>query len=266
MAILKTKKCDLHYEVHDVTGPWVEAPETILFHHGIGTNGDVWMDWLPLLADRYRIVRFDMRGFGRSGVAVGEIPWAMDHLVEDLFSIAEVAGCERFHFVGESLGGSIGLCSVLKRPSAFLTVTASNASHFGDSIENVRDWREMISQKGMAAWSARLMDQRFHADALPLSKRAWYNQVQETCAPASVLGALGVLAEVDICEDLVKAETPALILHPDASPFISVASATDLHARLPHSELRVFPHTRHGLPFSHARQCAETLRDFLSRQ
>jgi pimeloyl-ACP methyl ester carboxylesterase len=56
---------------------------------------------------------------------------------------------------------------------------------------------------------------------------------------------------------------PTLLLHPDASPFIPLALMAELNAALPDSRLRVFPHTRHGLPFSHATACAEEYAGFL---
>ena len=37
----------------------------------------------------------------------------------------------------------------------------------------------------------------------------------------------------------------------------------DLKARLPDARLQVFAAARHGLPFSHATQCAQVLRGFL---
>jgi hypothetical protein len=37
----------------------------------------------------------------------------------------------------------------------------------------------------------------------------------------------------------------------------------DLNARLPDARLQVFAHARHGLPYSHAKECASVLRKFL---
>jgi pimeloyl-ACP methyl ester carboxylesterase len=56
---------------------------------------------------------------------------------------------------------------------------------------------------------------------------------------------------------------PVLLLHPDASPFIPLALMAELNAALPDSRLRVFAHTRHGLPFSHAQECAAEYARFL---
>ena len=56
-----------------------------------------------------------------------------------------------------------------------------------------------------------------------------------------------------------------LLLHPDSSPFIPVAVMADLQRKLPNAALQVFPDTRHGLPFSHAEECARALRRFLEQ-
>ena len=42
--------------------------ETVLFLNGLAIDSDIWVTWLPALVDRYRIVRTDLRGFGRSFV------------------------------------------------------------------------------------------------------------------------------------------------------------------------------------------------------
>jgi pimeloyl-ACP methyl ester carboxylesterase len=46
---------------------------------------------------------------------------------------------------------------------------------------------------------------------------------------------------------------PTLLLHPDGSPFIPVPIMAELHRLLPHAELNVIGHSRHGLPYSHAK-------------
>jgi pimeloyl-ACP methyl ester carboxylesterase len=62
---------------------------------------------------------------------------------------------------------------------------------------------------------------------------------------------------------LPSVQCPVLLLHGDRSPFVPVNVMVDMHHGLPNSRLQVFARARHGLPFSHARQCAETLREFL---
>ena len=66
MTELKTNRYNLHYEVIDLTPPWIEAPDTIFFHHGVGANWQCWLGWGAQLQDRYRLLAFDMPGHGQS--------------------------------------------------------------------------------------------------------------------------------------------------------------------------------------------------------
>jgi pimeloyl-ACP methyl ester carboxylesterase len=75
-----------------------------------------------------------------------------------------------------------------------------------------------------------------------------------------------VLVGTDLTPRLGEIRCPTLLLHPDGSPFIPVPVMAELHRLLPTSRLNLFGHSRHGLPFSHAAQCAGALRSFLDSQ
>jgi pimeloyl-ACP methyl ester carboxylesterase len=256
----------LYYEVIDIASPWVKEPATLLLHHGIGAVSGIWADWIHALADRFRIVRFDMRGYGRSDVPAADFRWSIDLFAEDLLAVADAGGAERFHFVGESIGGTIGLYTALQHPARFLSLTMSNAGHVGSSIQRVQSWRRVMDERGMTGWSDDFMADRFHPGALSPERRDWYAMQQAADDRHSVLNALAVLVGMDLSAQLPSVRPPVLILHPDASPFIPVAVATQLHAGLPGSELHVIGHAKHGMPFSHGRQCAAILREFLDRR
>ena len=91
----------------------------------------------------------------------------------------------------------------------------------------------------------------------------WYEAQQATVSPDVLLRAVSLLIGADLTPELGRIECPVLLLHGDSSPFIPVAVMADLRDRLGDARLQVFAHARHGLPFSHARTCAETLRRFL---
>lgn len=256
----------LHYEVSELAAPWHPAPTTLLFHHGIGAISGIWSDWVHALADRYRIVRFDMRGYGRSDVPPADFPWSIDLLAEDALAVADASGTERFHFVGESIGGTIGLYTALKYHDRFLSLTMSNAGHIGGSIQKVESWRRTIAERGMAGWSDDFMADRFYPGELSREKWDWYAKQQAADDPNSVLNALAVLVGMDLSAELGAVRVPVLLLHPDASPFIPVAIAAQMHAGMPDAELNVIGHAKHGMPFSRGPECAAILRRFLDRR
>jgi len=256
----------LHYEVTDLAPPWVGTPETILFHHGVGTDAGIWSGWLPALAGRYRLARFDVRGFGRSQVPGAGFAWSLDLLIDDALAIADAVGARRFHMVGESLGGTVAMALAARHPERVRSLTACSASHKGGSIQRVRQWREFIAREGMEAWSRQMMELRFTEGAVPPPVAAWFHRAQAACSADSILDLADLLIETDLSEELKRIACPALLLAPDSSPFVPLALPVEIRGLIPGAELMVFPGARHGLACSHAAACAEALSNFLARR
>ena len=263
MPLAETAHGALHYDIVDRVAPWQSESDPILFHHGIGASAELWTGWHPALADRYQLVAFDMRGYGRSHVPPAGFKWSLGLLVDDLFAVADAAGLGRFHLVGESIGGTVALAATLARPERIVTLTVSNGAHLGASIQRVETWRRQLDEGGVKVWSDAFMFDRFHDGALSKARWAWFAAQQEKWPRDAILNALGVLVGTDLTARLPEIRCPTLLLHPDGSPFIPVAIMADLHRHLPDAELNVIGHSRHGLPYSHADRCAMLLRGFL---
>lgn len=263
MPLATTRHGSLHYEIVDQVAPWCEPGDAILFHHGIGASAEIWTGWFPALQEAHRLVSFDMRGYGRSHIPAADFAWSLDLLVDDLFAVADAAGLQRFHLVGESIGGTVALAAALARPERITTLTVSNGAHLGASILGVAAWRRQLDSGGAKEWSDAFLRDRFHDDALSPERRTWFAEQQEKWPRSSILNALSVLIGTDLSSRLKDVACPTLLLHPDGSPFIPVPIVAELHRLLPHAELNVIGHSRHGLPYSHSRLCASLLRTFL---
>lgn len=266
MPKIETGTGALHYDVCDMVPAWNENPQTILFHHGIGANIHIWADWLPVLAMRYRLVRFDMRGFGKSVQPAEDYRWSFPGLVDDLLRVADAAGAKRFHLVGESIGGTVAIACALEAPGRLLSLTLSNAAARGGLVANVKGWRDVLAKEGQTGWAKLLMESRFHAGALAPKLHAWYLRVHETCSMAATLGLADLLLGADLTPRLPEISMPTLLLSPQSSPFIPLEVMASMRAAIADAELQVFAHSRHGLPLSHGRACAEVLAEFLSRR
>lgn len=256
----------LSFEVIDATAPWAGEAPLIVFHHGIGATADIWAEWLPALLDRYRVVRYDMLGFGRSTVPGPGFSWSLEGLMDDALAIARAAGAERFHFVGESVGGTVGLLLGSRHPGALLSLTVSNASHRGGSIQRAREWREFIRANGMGKWAEMMTPLRLDRDRVSAAQYRWFEQTQARCSADSVLDLADVLIGSDLSPELGKIRVPTLLLGPGRSPFVPAAVMEEMHAAIAGSELLRFPDARHGLPCSHGVACGRALRAFLDRR
>lgn len=266
MPLIEAGSGTLYYDLCNVVPPWIDHPHTILFHHGIAANTHIWADWLPVLATRNRLLRFDMRGFGKSSVPPRDYRWSFDGLVEDLLKVVDAAGLERFHLVGESIGGTAAIACALAAPKRLLSLTLSNTAARGGLVANVKGWRDVVAQDGQAGWAKLLMESRFHPGGLSAETYAWYLKVHETCSMDATLGLADLLLGADLTSRLGEITVPTLLLSPQSSPFIPLEAMAAMRAAIPNAELQVFAHSRHGLPLSHGRACAETLAEFLTRR
>lgn len=93
---------------------WIDeagsGPAVLLLHGGLGDSG-LWEPVAPLLAERFRTIRTDLRFFGRStGPAA---PWSWE---ADVIGILDELELERVALVGLSLGGKLALDVALAHP------------------------------------------------------------------------------------------------------------------------------------------------------
>ena len=80
----------------------------------LGSTLAMWDPQAPALAEHLRVVRYDLRGHGRSPVPPG--PYSMDDLVDDLVALLDRLEVERAHVVGLSLGGMIAIRMAVREP------------------------------------------------------------------------------------------------------------------------------------------------------
>jgi 3-oxoadipate enol-lactonase len=91
----------LHYAID---GP-ADAPVLVL-SNSLGTTLEMWEPQMEALAARWRVLRYDTRGHGRSGVTPG--PYSIPQLGRDVVALADRLGIAQFAFCGLSMGGMIG--------------------------------------------------------------------------------------------------------------------------------------------------------------
>lgn len=88
--------------------------DDLVLIHGVGSNLQSWDDIAEKLALRYRVLRYDLRGHGRSDKPAG--PYTIELFADDLKAILDCVGVQRAHVVGFSLGGLIAQAFALKFP------------------------------------------------------------------------------------------------------------------------------------------------------
>lgn len=97
---------------HVVEGPQDAPP--LLLASSLGTTHEMWEPQVGALSERFRVIRCDRRGHGRSPVAAGRA--TLDDLGADLVALLDALRLERVSFCGLSLGGLEGMWLALAAP------------------------------------------------------------------------------------------------------------------------------------------------------
>lgn len=257
----------IFYQVSSLVPPWREPEGVVLMHHGVALTGDAWCEWQPALLDAgYRVIRLDMRGFGRSEPTPEGYGWSMANFFADIDAVLAAEKVGPFHYVGESLGGLIGLAYAARRPDKILSCAVLSTPFDGKRITAVDTWRETINKGGMHAWSDALMSMRFANGDVDPRMYEWVRHLQKQCSPTAVYEQAEFIKTQDLTSELDNIRAPILILAPDGSPFVNRPLAEDLHARLKSSEIQWFPGQRHSLLLSRAQDCAAAYVSFMKRR
>ena len=88
-----------------------EGHPLVLIHGGY-MDRRMWDDQFHALAGHYRVIRYDVRGFGKSELP--PVPYA-DR--QDLYDLLKYLGVEKTYLLGLSLGGVIAIDFTLEHPS-----------------------------------------------------------------------------------------------------------------------------------------------------
>jgi 3-oxoadipate enol-lactonase len=116
--------------------PWV------VFSNSLATDLSLWDGQVELLADRFRILRYDTRGHGQT--AASPPPYSFDMLAADALTLMDAAGVDRAHWVGLSLGGSTGIAMALKHGDRLRSLAVCDSRSLTDPAF-VKAWDDRIA-------------------------------------------------------------------------------------------------------------------------
>jgi 3-oxoadipate enol-lactonase len=100
------------------------GPAVVLVH-GLGGTAALWDGVAPALAERFRTVRYDLRGSGRSDRPAG--PYSLDDLVDDLGGLIDGLGLAPAALVGHSMSGATVLAYAARNPDRVRAVVGVGA-------------------------------------------------------------------------------------------------------------------------------------------
>ena len=103
--------------------------DPVVFIHGFTLDSRMWDDQFLVFAERYRVIRYDARGFGKSSVATG--PFSIR---ADLKALLDYLGVKHAHVVGLSMGGRYAADFTLESPQMVKSLTLIDSGISGAAL------------------------------------------------------------------------------------------------------------------------------------
>lgn len=144
--------------------------EPLVFVHGHSLDRRMWREQVARFADRYRVIVYDARGYGRSSAQ--REGFLFTH-ADDLTALLDGLGIERAHVVGLSMGGFITGDLVAMYPERLLSATLSSGR-----IRSTPSVNEPMTEAEYAAKEASIAAVR--KQGVRRMKRAWHEQLMRT--------------------------------------------------------------------------------------
>jgi 3-oxoadipate enol-lactonase len=207
MPEINADGCSIHVEVE---GP-ANAP-ALMLSNSLGTSLHMWDDQVAPLTKHFRLVRYDRRGHGRSGVPKG--PYTIERLGRDVLAVLDALGIAQVHWCGLSMGGMVGQWLGAHAGSRIGKLILSNTtSYFPDKAI----WAERIAlarTKGVAALADGTMERWFTKGFRDRSPDA-VARIKAMFVKTDVEGYVGcveALRDMDLRPLLPRIKAPTLVI------------------------------------------------------
>jgi 3-oxoadipate enol-lactonase len=242
--------------------------EPVVFIHGLGGSSNTWT---PLLNPegaftRFRNVRLDLPGSGRSGRVEGQIDLA--RYLASVRSVCSALNIVRAHFVAHSMGTivaqhlaasdpklvkSLALFGPLFCPPdpARSAIRARAAKARSEGTLGMADIADSLAQASVSA-----LTKRNHTAALAYVRESIMRQRSEHYAASCE--ALAAMQSVDPVQLLC----PTLLVTGDEDVVAPPQAVRGMHEKIVGSSLQVLRGCGHWTPVEQPQACAEILRSF----
>jgi 3-oxoadipate enol-lactonase len=262
---------DLYYERDDYTDPWRNAPYIVL-QHGFARSSKFWFQWVPYLSRFYKVLRPDLRGFGRSSKDFDlNTGIAIEAYLDDLEAILDHAGAPSAHYCGESMGGIIGILFAAERAHRVRTLSLvsapmqlSQAAKTRGSFGHASQEAALRALGGQGYAQGKNTVDRFPPGTDP-GLMAWFAEEQGKSDIEVMIAMQKLFYSLDAAPYLPRIKAPLLGLYPSHDTHTTPAQLELLRSAVPDHTIIHIEQKYHNLHCLHPATCATHVLQFAAQ-
>jgi 3-oxoadipate enol-lactonase/4-carboxymuconolactone decarboxylase len=248
---------------YDLTGP--DGAPVVAFSNSLGTTLEMWDAQVRALAPRYRCLRYDTRGHGRSPVVDG--PLSVDDLASDLVALLDNLQIGTAHVVGLSLGGMTAQAFAARYPQRLRSLVLMATSAHMPPEETWNERAQTVRTRGMGALVEGVMSRWFVEDTIAFAPEQVKPVRDRFLAidPRGYAACCLAIRDMDLRGVIGGITAPTLVVAGEDDPATPLEMAEEIQSRIPGAELTVIPEAAHLLAVEQPDAVNDLLLGFLER-
>jgi 3-oxoadipate enol-lactonase len=236
METILIDDCRIRYHFD---GP--EAAPVLLLSNSLGTNLDMWAAQIPAFARHFRVLRYDSRGHGGSGVPAG--PYSIERLGRDAVGLLDALGIARAHFCGLSKGGMVGQWLGVNAPEHLDRLILANTTAYMGPASAWDARITAVATKGMAGIIDGVVERwftpRFRASDAPAVDRI--RAMLLATDPTGYAGCCAAIRDMDQRPSIARIPVPTLVIGGTEDPATPPAASEEIAGLVPGARLHMLP-------------------------
>jgi 3-oxoadipate enol-lactonase len=257
----------MHYEDDYYGEPWLE-PEVVVLVHGVAESSRAWCGWVPHLARRCRVLRPDLRGFGRSTIPPQDYQFSISGFADDLNRFLDACDVSPAHVIAAKLGGTIAMQLAADHPERVrsLAIFSSPVQARGTGGQaDLGSFSARVECVGVRGWAAETQRSRL-GTAVPQAQIDWWTDFMAETDPAVCVKVTDMAGRIDTSSALQAIACPTLMATAEQSALASVEVVRRWQQQIPNSELLILPGDSYHIAAAVPDQCARAALAFIERQ
>ena len=220
-------------------GPPLVKAANWLNHLDFDFDSPVWRHWIAGFSAERCFLRYDERG---NGLSDWDAPLSFEAFVDDLASVVDAAGLDRFDLLGISQGASVAIAYAVRHPHRVrrLVICGGYASGWRTRATPAEVTRRQamldLTREGWGLDNPAFR-QMFTSLFLPdstLEEQAWFNELQRmTTSPENAELLQRVLSRIDVRHLLGRVTAPTLVAHSTLDAVVPFETGRGIAARIP---------------------------------
>lgn len=261
---------EVFYYDDDFSNPWEPSEVILLNHYGAG-DSTLYNSWVPPLATKYRVIRWDRPGYGRSQVPGFDYRLTTGSFLDEISGFMDALGLEKVHYIGDKVTTAAGLAFAATYPERIKSLTLAACVLSAQPIRQLfLDAADAVIAKGswISAFESKQDSRDLSASANALQD-LYYRETQARIPAHIQAAAFRCVADpsFDVKAMLTKIKAPTLLLSPDIypeGPALASKAEHDLICQtIATCEQRVLPGSSMHFPFTDGEWCGQQVREFL---